>query len=610
MQSGTATHVRDSGLLLYDISHYGIFLEVSDTGTNITGHTEISASMLESAAELVFELSSELEVDSISLGDIEISSWKHDSDLIRISTQLPLQVTQQLCASVWYHGDPGTSNAYRGISNRTDPVWGSRVTYTLSEPFSALDWFVCKQVLHDKADSSDVFITVDEGLMAGSNGVLAGIDSLPGGKVRFHWKSGHTIAYYLLSLAVADYQDYSFHTHEYNGMDSIHVVNFVYDVPGYLEANREHIDETGDMIRLYSGLFSDYPYRDEKYGHCLAPMGGGMEHQTMTTLSSFHFTLVAHELAHQWFGDNVTCASWQDIWINEGFASYSEYLALEALESHAAAGDWMNNAHDWALREPEGSVYIPFEDAGNVNRIFSRSLSYKKGAALLHMIRYELGEDSLFFGTLSRFQELFADSVATGMDFLGVLNEVSGRDFSWFFDQWYFGKGFPHFRLTWWQTADSLSIDIEQSGSSEETPFFRTGLDLGLQFEEGGDSLIRIECTEPSLRVGIPLSKRVNDLHPDPANRVLNTSEVSTKTLSQGYLSVNPNPFGDELKVVFQTGTGKREILLTDLSGKVLDQQESTADMVRFDTRTLRQGLYLLQVREGTTRYSAKVVRH
>ena len=113
--------------------------------------------------------------------------------------------------------------------------------------------------------------------------------------------------------------------------------------------------------------------------------------------------------------------------MNEGFASYGEYIALEHLISKEEADYWMSVAHEWAITEPQGSVYIPEENATDERRIFSRALSYKKGAALLHMIRYELNDDSLFYMTLKSFQEQYADSVATGQDFLMVLNEISGR---------------------------------------------------------------------------------------------------------------------------------------------------------------------------------------
>ncbi|MCK4751346.1 MAG: hypothetical protein KAT15_30015, partial [Bacteroidales bacterium] len=314
------THVQDSGLLRYDVRHYGISLEVNDTSTFISGYTDVMAKALEQIVELVFELNIGLEVDSIFLGEDEIVSYTHSKDLIKFMPDIPVGKGSLFRTRVYYHGISGQNSFLPGISNRTDGQWGSRVTYTLSEPFRALDWFVCKQVLTDKADSADIFITVTNNLKAGSNGILAGIEELPGNKIRYHWRSRYPIAYYLLSLSVSEYMDYSFYAKPAFLTDSILVQNYIYDVPGYLEQNKENIDATADMIELYSGLFTPYPFRAEKYGHCLAPVGGGMEHQTMTTLSSFRFNLVAHELTHQWFGDNVTCASWQDIWINEGFA--------------------------------------------------------------------------------------------------------------------------------------------------------------------------------------------------------------------------------------------------------------------------------------------------
>ncbi len=604
------THVADSGLLMYDIHYYGINLEVSDTSTYLSGYTDILATALGATDELVFELNDQLQVDSVFIGGLKTDLYTHENSLIRIAAQLPLQKDERFMLRVCYKGAAGQTGFFSGISNRTDVEWGNRVTYTLSEPFRALDWFVCKQVLDDKADSADINITVDQGLMAGSNGVLAGIDSLPGNKLRYRWRSRYPIAYYLLSLSVSKYQDYSLYAKLDSRTDSILIQNFIYNEETYLEQHKEQIDATADLIRFYSGIFSEYPFLREKYGHSLAPMGGGMEHQTMTTLSSFSFTLVAHELTHQWYGNNVTCASWQDIWVHEGFASYGEYLALEELKSPEEARAWMDQAHEWAMSDPVGSVYIPEKDAEDAARIFSRALSYKKGASLLHMIRYELGDDSIFFETLSRFQVRFADSVATGRDFLDVLNETSGSNFDWFFDQWYYGQGFPMFEFTWWQTGDSVIIEILQSPSSENTPFFKTRLDLALQIEQGGDTLIGIICDRPYMRVGVRSDRLVSGLVPDPDNWVLDRSQVLKKIISNGYFTVGPNPFGDELNIVFQSGIAKREIQLCDISGKVLEKHSSRSGTFTLDTHYLRQGLYLLQVKEGNESYTTKVIRH
>jgi len=175
-----------------------------------------------------------------------------------------------------------------------------------------------------------MFLTCDDDCMAGSNGVLTNIVELPNNKKRFEWKSNYPINYYLLSYAVAEYQDYSIYAHP-EGSEPILIQNFVYDNSYYLSGNKEDIDHTIDLIEVFSDKFGFYPFVNEKYGHCLTTLGGGMEHKTITTLVSFGFGLVAHELGHMWFGDYVTCATWKDIWINEGFVSYTEYVAAENL---------------------------------------------------------------------------------------------------------------------------------------------------------------------------------------------------------------------------------------------------------------------------------------
>jgi aminopeptidase N len=607
--SNVPTHVSDSALLDYDVVFYGIDLEVSDTSTYIKGSTKIMVTAVEDLDEVVFELSIGMKVDSVFIDGEKVPAYSHGKDLVRITPEVTLEAGKQFSTRIFYQGTGGQYGFFSGISNRIDGLWGKRVTYTLSEPFHAMDWFACKQVLTDKADSAYVYLTVADHLKAGSNGLLAGVDNLPGNKVRYRWETRYPIAFYLLSLSVSEYIDYSYYLHPEESPDSFLFQNFIYDTAAYLSANKDDIDATGDMMEWFSRTFGNYPFWREKYGHCVAPMGGGMEHQTMTTLANFGFNLVAHELAHQWFGDNVTCASWQDIWINEGFASYAEYLALEQLVSKQQADYWMEGAHDRVFTEPEGSVYIPEDDATNEFRIFSYALSYKKGAALLHMIRYELNDDSVFYMTLENFQEQFADSLATGDDFLMVLNETSGRSFDLFFDQWYYGQGYPVFNFAWWQTTDSLFIVAEQKGSSPTTPFFRTTLDIDLALDDGQKSSLQIDYDSPTKTIQIPMNLRVLDVIPDPANWIVDISQVVQRYATNAYLSVNPNPFDEQLNIVFNTGAAERDIILTDISGRMVDRVNSHSWTVSIPTHDLAPGVYLLKVLAGNDEYSAKVVR-
>jgi aminopeptidase N len=338
-------------------------------------------------------------------------------------------------------------------------------------------------------------------------------------------------------------------------------------------------------------------------------MGGGMEHQTMTTLSSFNFSLVAHELGHQWFGDNVTCASWQDIWINEGFASYTEYLALENLISIEEANVWMIHAHEMAKTEPDGSIYIPEEDINNERRIFSGPLSYKKGASILHMIRYELNNDTLFFNTLRTFQQIYKDSTATGLDFMEILETTSGQDFDWFFNQWYFGKGYPAFSMTWWQEKDTLFIISSQTGSSLETPFFRTHFDFLLQYVDDTDTLISMEQTMNYNIFRIPALKSVSNVFADPDNWILDVTTIIKKPLQEGTFMIGPNPFNEIINVVFNSSNIKREIIISDMNGKIVGRYETESLDIHLPVKHLVRGIYLFTVLEDGKLYTSKIVK-
>ncbi|GIV25811.1 MAG: hypothetical protein KatS3mg026_1503 [Bacteroidia bacterium] len=191
------------------------------------------------------------------------------------------------------------------------------------------------------------------GTRAGAVGLLEGTDTLPlTQQVRLRWKSRYPIAYYLVAFAVAEYIDYSFYAPIPGAPQPVLVQNYLYNNPQTLPYFQDQIDTTAGLLREFSRLYGPYPFWREKYGHMMAPFSGGMEHQTMTTQGFFTFTLTAHELAHQWFGDWVTCASWQDIWLNEGFASYSEYVALQRLGGAAAARSWLVNTHDDVVSNP------------------------------------------------------------------------------------------------------------------------------------------------------------------------------------------------------------------------------------------------------------------
>jgi len=598
----------------YDVTFYFLDLEANNTSTTISGNVTIGATAVVSSPQtLVFELNDNLIIDSVLVNEVRHEVIR-ENNMVTIDLEIPIPVKEYFSVQVYYRGTVISDGFFSGMSTGTSPSWGKQVTWTLSEPYSALDWFPCKQVLSDKADSVYVFITTDNSLMAGSNGILTDVVPLPGNKVRYEWKTHHPIAYYLISMTIADYQDYSLYAHPDGFSDSILIQNYIYDHPDYLSQNKSLIDNTKELVELFSSLYVLYPFYDEKYGHCLAPLGGGMEHQTMTTLADFRFFLVAHELGHGWFGDYVTCATWMDIWINEGFASYSEYLAYQYLISQENADGWMLNAQSQALMEPDGSVYVPFEEISNVSRIFSGNLSYKKGAALLHMIRFELDKDSLFFETLESFLNQYGNDVATGLDFRDVLESVSGKDFSEFFEQWYFGKGYPIFEINWSQRGDSVMVRSTQTGSSGSTPLFKTSLEFRL-FCDGGDTVVRAYQDQNTQDFVFLIPDIVQSLVVDPGKWLLKKvnaiNHVSDIDFNRSHLfAIWPNPAGNTVHIHFKNSNREHIVIISGLSGKIEKAFKTRNDQLELSLGFLPQGVFIVTVEEEGRRSVQKLVKY
>jgi aminopeptidase N len=603
-------HAEENKFLMsnYDVKFYKLDLEVSDTSTYLSGSVSILVQVIkEPFNEFILELLDLYTIDSI-LVDGANTDFIHQNSEITISSHVNHEINSLVNIQVFYSGSANMDNSIRGIFNKKSIQFGKNITWTLSEPFYAKNWFPCKQVLTDKADSVYVFATTDSNLKVGSNGILTSTVSLPGNRVRYEWKSRYPIAFYLISISVGDYYDYSFRVKPEGSDDSILVQNYIYNNDDYLIRNKKNIDRTGDLIKFFSDKFGQYPFAEEKYGHTVVPMGGGMEHQTMTTLFNFSFELVAHELAHQWFGDNVTCATWQDIWINEGFASYSEYLANEFLISEDKAKLWMAEAHNLAMSEPDGSIYIPVNDIDDQRRIFDSRLSYKKGAAIIHMIRWEVQDDSLFFDILREFQSLYKDSVATGMDFKILLEKKTGKSFTAFFNQWYFGEGFPRLNVSWNVNNDTLTINSFQTVSSISNQLFNNLTEYKILFIEG-DTSIFLRQQSNYEQYKILISKKVVDLKVDPEKWLLMDVHIQDYTNIDRKYTIAPNPARKRLEIKFNTPIDNYKIYITDITGKIINNFESSEQYYQVDLDSLSKGLYFLLIKENNNIYSSKFIK-
>lgn len=557
----------------YDLNYVKLELDVDNTSTDIHyAKTTFKGTVAGVSLDIfVLELVSNLIVDSAKING-NMSSINRVGNELQIFPITSLPVGQFFTAEVYYHGTQANGNYAQGIFNATSPSWGKQVTYTLSQPFGAPSWWPCKQDLTDKIDSSEVWITVPDTLMAGSNGLLINETILPNNKKRFEWKHNHPIDFYLISISVADYQEYSFNVALPNSQ-TVFVQNYIYDHPNLLNQFQADINETGDMLIEFSNKFGIYPYANEKYGHSMAPFSGGMEHQTMTTQGFFERSLTAHELGHQWFGNNVTCATWGHIWVNEGFASYSEYIFQESI-NYTVAQNNMSAVHNNVMSQAGGSIFVYNET--NENAIFNSRLVYDKGSALVHMIRHWVNNDNLFYTALQTYQNLYANKTTTAEEFFDVVENVATIDLQNELQHWYYGEGYPTFNLTYNNSQNGLILELNQVGSvSSVTPFFETALELKLNFVGGSDTTLRLTNTVNNQQFLFNTMPEISSIEIDPSNWILNKVGTIEENQNLVYTSINnlsnhtfiiyPNPNKGNFIV---ESTKETSYIIYDLLGK------------------------------------------
>jgi aminopeptidase N len=342
----------------------------------------------------------------------------------------------------------------------------------------------------------------------------------------------------------------------------------------------------------------------------MAPFSGGMEHQTMTSLGIFNFGIVAHELAHQWFGDNVTCATWKDIWLNEGFATYSEYIAAKYLTTASNTTSVLTAMHNNA-KKIDGSVF--FTDTTDVTRIFSSEITYNKGGSAVRVLHYLLG-DSLFFKVCKSYQVQFANGNASTNDLRLLVNSLSGKNYDYFFNQWIYGLGYPNYALKWNQIGNQLHIRIDQSNLQSANNLFQLSLPIVIK-TANGDTTIYVQQGEAKTNYELSLSNPIVSIALDPENWILKSSVVTKDAtigneenlFSNENISVYPNPTNGNVMV----NTNKTElvsIFVYNMQGKLCLTKESFKGRV-LETNVLQKGIYLLVIKtEDGVVYNQKLV--
>ncbi|MES2680165.1 MAG: M1 family aminopeptidase [Bacteroidota bacterium] len=611
--------------LKYDVKFVHLDLNLERYTTYIRGNVKTVATVINPLDTFMTLLHSDFVIDSVRFNGALLPSLRVDS-IVKVKVPATLPGGSSFTVIVHYRGYSPPGGSAIGSAFDTELTWqpySDSCTWSLSEPFGAYRWWPCKQSLTDKIDSSWVSVTTDSTNKVGSNGRLKNVVTI-GNKKRYEWKSRTLIDYYLISVAVARYKEYNIYAKPlYLNNDSILIQNYIFasaiNHPFFITNEKPGLDQTPALMKLYSNLFGMYPFYKEKYGHCMAPLGGGMEHQTMTTLGFFDFYLVAHELGHQWWGDNVTCKRWNDIFINEGFATYCGMLAAQYLDPASFASE-VNDNHNNVMGAPGGSCYFTNQDTMKASVIFDGRLTYSKGGSIIRSLQFVTNNDSLWFGTLRGFQNTYKNSNATVIDFKNYYQAQTGINPTQFFNQWYYGEGYPTFHVKYNSGGGMFVFQSTQTVSKPTvTPFFITPIEYRIKRTGYADTIVRVMQNTASDLFSFNLQGTVTGVFCDPNNWLINkaTLAVLDTTLASG---INITQAGvDEIKIAPNPSRGiftvhnpanlTGSIMVWDLQGRLIMQREmegnSTVDLSRY-----ARGLYELRIinRDKQAIYSQKII--
>jgi aminopeptidase N len=557
-------------------------------------------SKIDQLTQFVLDLAQTMQINSIRRGNIDLA-YTHADQLLTIELGKTLNIGEGDTLTINYEGAPVSTGIGSFVQTFHD---GHPTIETESIPYGVRDWWPAKQDLIDKVDSLDTYITTPGDQLAASNGKLVSITEVFGNRLH-HWRHRHPIVSYLIAMAVTNYTAYSHYVELPDG-DSIEILNYVY--PEDAAAIQQETPATVEIMEFFNEKFGLYPFADEKYGHAQFSEAA-TEIQTMSFMGFWNFSVIAHELAHQWFGDFVTCGSYSEIWLNEGWAEYLAGLSIEALRPSLWSGEKTAKIN-LITSQPDGSVYVP--DTTDVNRIFDGRLTYYKGFYLAHMLRWLVG-DSMFFQASRNY--LYDPEQANGFartaDLQHHFEAVSGKDLDEFFADWYTGEGFPSYTINWMQEQDSVILWVEQTQSHTSVSFYEMPIPIiAYRFGIIADTVLQHDYNNQRFAIYVG-NNQISQIIFDQDKWILSKNNkvikltTATGDVAQSKYRVFPNPAADFIEI--ENGEDIYAVDFTNATGLVI--KRNLVDN-KINVSDLTRGQYIMHLRnrDGKIMYYTNIV--
>jgi aminopeptidase N len=580
--------------LNYDVTHHDLRFTVNpDTTTPfISGVVSTTFRALSNMTTVTFDMATALAVSSVTMNGSGLTFTQSNYELnIILPTTLSTGTTATVI--ITYAGSPPQAEAAFTRSTHA----GTPVIYTLSEPFGARDWWPCKQDLNDKIDSFDIYITCPSAYIGVSNGLLQSTTTTGGNTTR-HYRHNYPIPAYLISLNVTNYVTYNIQA----GLGTVQNPFFPINNYLYPEGNtttvQTAINQTVPVMNVFEEKFGFYPYRNEQYGHVQFSWGGGMEHTTMSSMGGWSRSLIAHELAHQWFGDKITCGTWRDIWLNEGFAEYLAGLVVESLDGPASFISWKTTKINNITTATNGALYLTEAEALNVSRIFSSRITYNKGSMVVHMLRWKMGDANFYQAVRNYLNDSnLAFGYAITTDLKAHLEAVNGASLSEFFNDWVYMQGYPTYTITaqnW--GAGQAKITVSQTQSDPSVTYFEMPLEIRLSGAGGATHDVIVNHTTNGQQFIVSVPFVVTGVTFDPNKHIISKNNIVTLGAESfewsATVSIYPNPTNDVLHVMMPSSLQLNKIEIYNTLGQ-LEGEKNTLD---FSIADLAFGVHWLKI--------------